>query len=86
MRQLHSSFKQADLIKGLDVWGQACMHTKDLAFNNSCNAEVVKDVRAILPWVSLAVFSDSFIVKTVGGRDLSRFVVSSEKSNPVWVL
>ena len=86
MRQLHSAFKQADLIKGLDIWGQACMHTEDLAFNNSCNAEVVKDVRAILPWVSIAVFSDSFIVKTVGGRDLSRFVVASEKSDPVWVL
>jgi hypothetical protein len=86
MGQLHSAFKQADLIKGLDVWGKACMHAKDLAFNNSCNTEVVKDVRAILPRVSIAVFSDSFIVKTIGGRDLSRFVVASEKSNSIWVL
>jgi len=42
------------------------MHTEDLAFDNSRYSEVVKDVRAILPWVSIAVFSDSFIVETVG--------------------
>lgn len=59
------------------------MDAKDLAFNNSGDAEVIKDVCAVLPRVSVAVFSDSFVVKTVGSRNLSRFVVSSEERDSV---
>ena len=77
MGQLHPAFKQTDLIKGLDIWGESCMHTEDLALDHSCDTEVVKDVSAVLPGVGIAVFPDSFIIETVRGRDLSRFVIAS---------
>lgn len=86
MGQLHSAFKQTDLVEGLDIWGKTGMDTEDLAFNDSSDAEVVKDICAILPRVNIAVFSDSLIVETVSSRNLSRFVITAKQCDPVWIL
>ena len=86
MGQLHPAFKQTDLVESLDVWREAGMDAEDLALNDGSDAEVVEDVSAILPGISIAVFSDSLVVEAVGGRNLSRFVVTAKQGNPVWVL
>lgn len=78
MGQLHPAFKQADLVQGLDVWGKAGMHAENFALNDGSDAKVIEDVRAVLPRVCVAVFSDSFVVESVGGRNLSRFVIAAE--------
>ena len=86
MGKFESSFEQADLIKSLDVWGEATMDAEDLAFNDGCDSEVIKDLDAVLPWVSVAVLADALVIESVDGSDLPGLVVSSEEGDAVWVL
>ena len=67
VRQLHPALEQANLVERLDVWRQAGVHAKDLAFNDGSDAQVVKDVTAVLPWVGVSILSDRLIVESVCG-------------------
>lgn len=42
---------------------------------------VKKNSSTYLPWVRIAVFPTAFIIETINLRDLSRLVISPEKSN-----
>lgn len=59
------------------------MNAEYFAFDDSSDTEMVEDICAILPGVCVAIFSDSFIVKAVSCRNLSRFVVTSQQSDTV---
>lgn len=78
MWEFHASFKQSDLVKGLDIWRQTGMYAENSAFNDSGDAEVIEDFSAVLPGVCVTILSNSLIVKAVSCRNLSRFMVSSE--------
>ena len=62
------------------------MDTEDLAFDHSSNSEVVEDLCAILPWICISIFSNSLIIETIHGSDLSSLMVSSKQGNMRWVL
>jgi len=57
------------------------VNAENLAFNNCANTEVVEDLSAVFPWVSISVLSNSLIVETVDSCNLSSFVISSKESN-----
>jgi len=86
VRQLHPALEQANLVESLDVWRQAGVHTEDLAFNDGSDAQVVKDVTAVLPRVGVSILSDRLVVETVSGRNLSRFVIATQNCDFVRVL
>jgi len=83
--KFQSSFEEADLIEGLDVWRETTMDAEDLSFNDGSDSEVVEDFDAVLPWVGVSVLADALIVESVDCGDLSGFVISAEKGNAVWV-
>jgi len=62
------------------------MDAKDFTFDNSTNAKVVKDLRAVFPWVGISILSNSFIVESINGGNLSSLVITSKESNMSWVL
>ena len=62
------------------------MDAEDFSLNNGTDSKVVKDFSAVLPWVSVSVFSNCFIIESIDGCDLSSFVISSEEGNMSWVL
>jgi hypothetical protein len=85
MWEFHASFKQSDLVKGLDIWRQTSVYTENSAFNDSGDAEVIEDFSAVLPGVCIAILSNSLIIKAVSSRNLSCFMVSSEERDTVWI-
>lgn len=74
---LHAAFEQANLVEGLDVWREATMDTEDLSFNDGTDAEEVEHFGAVFPRVGVSVLSDSLVVETVDGSDLTGLVVST---------
>ena len=54
------------------------MNAKDFSLNNSADAEIIKDLSAVFPWICITVFSNGFIVKSVDSCDLSSLMVTSE--------
>ena len=86
MREFHASFKESDLVKSLDIWGQTGMNAENSAFNDSGDAEVIKNFSAVLPGVCITILSDGLVVEAVSSGNLSRFMVSSEQRDTVWVL
>ena len=59
------------------------MHAENLAFNDCSNSEVVENFCAVLPWVCVSVFPDSFVIEAIHRRSLSRFVITSQESDAV---
>lgn len=62
------------------------MNAEDLSFDDSTNTEIVKDLSAVFPGVSIAVLPDCFIVETVNSCNLSCFMVTSKESDMSGVL
>lgn len=86
MWNFHTSVDQADLIKGLDVGRQTSVDTKYSAFNYCTDTKIIKNFAAILPWVDIAILAQGFFVKAIHGCHTSSFVISSQKSDAIWVL
>ena len=82
----HSSFEKSDLVKSLNIGREATVDTKDLAFDDGTEAEVVEDFHAVLPRVGVSVLAHIFVVITIHAGDLARFVVTSQKGDVGGVL
>jgi len=77
VRNLHSSIYQSDLINSLDIWGKASMDTENFTFDDSSNTEVIKDLSAVFPGISISVLSDGFVIESINSSNLSSLVVAS---------
>jgi hypothetical protein len=62
------------------------MDAENLSFNNSANTEIVEDLCAVLPRVSITILSDGLIVKSIDCGNLSSFMVTSKESDVSWIL
>ena len=54
------------------------MDAEDLALNDGSDSEIIEDLGAVFPWVSVSVLSNGLIVESVHCCDLSSFVISSQ--------
>lgn len=61
------------------------MNTKDSAINDCAKSEIVKNFTTPAPNVTAAVFTLTFIVKTIDLGNLTGLVVASDKSDTVWI-
>lgn len=61
------------------------MQAEDLVVDESGQGQVVEEVCEILPHIRIAVLSETFIVKAVHLRDLSRLMVSTQYRDSRWV-
>jgi hypothetical protein len=86
VRDLHTAFEQADLVEGLDVWGEATVDAEDLSFNDGADTEEVEHFGAVFPGVGVSVLSDRLVVEAVDGGDLAGLVVSAQQRDAAWVL
>jgi len=85
---LRDLFYPVDFVKItnlLDVGWQASMHTKYLIVNNCSKSQTIEDFGTASPNVQASVLSDTFIIKSVNLSDDSALMVSSEKSNSVFI-
>lgn len=85
MRDLHDSIELLDLIESINTWRKTSMETKDVAFNDSGQWEVVEKTREILPNISVSVLSQTLVIESIYLSDLLAFVVTSQDSDSVSV-
>jgi len=82
----HSSVNESHLIDSFNLGRETSVNTEDLALDNSTNAKIVENFCAIFPRVGISVLSNSLIIETVHGCDLSGLMVTSEQGDVRWVL
>ena len=58
------------------------MKAENLIFDDSCQRQVVKEVRQVLPHVGVAVLAKAFVIEAVNLGDLPALVIASEDSDP----
>ena len=56
------------------------MNTEDLAFDNCADSQMIENLHAILPSISITVLSHVLVIEAVNSGDLAGFVISSQKS------
>ena len=70
MRHFLVSIQLAYLVQGIQTRREATMEAEDFIFNNSSERKQVKKVSEVFPNISIAVFPQAFIIKTVHLRNL----------------
>lgn len=85
MRDFLNSVERADIVKGIDAWGKATMQAKDLVVDQGSEGKVIEQVCEIFPYVGVAIFPQTLIVKAIDLSDLSGFVVAAEDGQAFWV-
>ena len=54
------------------------MEAEDVIIDHGCQRQVVKEVRQVLPDISIAVLSETFVVEAIDLCDLTTFMVTAE--------
>lgn len=61
------------------------MNTENFVVDNGGEGQVVKDVGAVSPHIDRAILSEALVIESIHLSDLSTLVISSDKSNSLWV-
>ena len=59
------SIDDSDLINRLDFGGKTPMNTKNGLVNEGRYCEKIKNLTAVLPRISIAIFGNAFIIKSI---------------------
>ena len=78
MRYLLYTVESADVVKCINTWGETSVKTENLIVDESCEREVVEEIGEVLPYVGIAILSETFIVEAVHLSNLTRLVVTTE--------
>lgn len=73
------------LVNGMDVRAQAPVDTEHPSIDYRRQRQVVEHFATVPPHIRTAVLPLTFVVETVDLGNLSRFVVTADKSDAVWV-
>jgi len=83
VRCLLNAIKLANLVESVDAGREAAVEAEDLTLNDSGKGQVIKKFSELLPNVSVAVFTQALVVKTVYLCDLPALVVTSKDGDSV---
>ena len=86
MRDLYAALNQPHLVDRLDVRGETPVDAEDLALDKRTDAQVIEDIRAILPWVRVAILPDGLVIEPIDCGNLSGLMVASQQSDMRGVL
>ncbi len=73
------SSDNTDLIEGPDLRTQSSVNTQNLAINNSTEGHKIEHLTTSFPYGSISVLLQTFFVKTVDLRDLSRLMIAANQ-------
>jgi len=68
----------SDIVEGIDAGGETSVEAEDLVVDKGSKGEVVEEIGEILPYVGVAIFSETFIIEPIDLRNLTGFVVATE--------
>ena len=70
--------ESSDVVEGVDAGGETSVEAEDLVVDKGSKGEVVEEIGEILPYVGVAIFSETFIIEPIDLRNLTGFVVATE--------
>lgn len=74
-----------NIVESVDRGTQTTVKAENLVFDKSGEGEVVKEIGEIFPDIGVAVFAQTFVVKSIDLCNLAGFVVSTENSDTLGV-
>lgn len=77
MRDFLYAVECSNVVESVDAWGETPVEAEDLVVDKGCEGEVVKKVGEVLPYVGIAILSETLIVEAIDLGDLARFVVAA---------
>lgn len=75
------TIERSDVVEGVDAGGETSVEAEDLVVDEGCKGEVVEQVCEVLPYVRVAIFSETFIIESIDLCDLTGFVVATENGD-----
>jgi hypothetical protein len=85
MRNLLYTIQCSDVIKGIDAGGETSVQAEYLVIDQGGEGEVVEQIGEVLPYVRIAIFSETFIVEPIDLCDLTGFVVATEDGDALGI-
>ena len=85
VRDLLGTSDNTDLIESADLGTEAAVYAEDFAIDERCKGKEVEDLTCCFPHRCVAILLLALFVESVHLGDLARFVVPSDKRDPVWV-
>ena len=61
------------------------MDAEYFVVDNGSEGKVIEDLCAVAPDIDTSILSEAFIVETINLRDLTRFMVSTDQSDALWI-
>ena len=74
-----------NIVESVDRGTQTTVKAENLVFNESGEGKVVEEIGEIFPDIGVAVFAQTFVVKSIDLCNLAGFVVSTENSDTLGV-
>lgn len=78
MWNLLYTVKGSDVVESIDTWGETSVKAEDLLVDEGGEGEVIEEICEVLPYVGVAILSETLVVEAIDLCDLTGFVVSSE--------
>ena len=85
MRNFLNSLNRFDIVYLMQCWTQATMHTENFIVNNGSDRKIIKNISEHLPHLWISIFALAFSIKAINLRNLSCFMVASQKTDSRWV-
>jgi hypothetical protein len=85
MRNLLYTIQCSDVIKGIDAGRETSVQAEDLVIDQGGEGEVVEEIGEVLPYIRIAVFSETFIVEPIDLCDLTGFMVATEDGDALGI-
>ena len=85
MGNLLDPIEGPNIVESVDRGTQTTVKAENLVFDKSGEGEVVKEIGEIFPDIGVAVFAQTFVVKSIDLCNLAGFVVSTENSDTLGV-
>lgn len=72
------SVERSDVVEGVNAGRQPAVQAENLVVDECSEGEIVEEVGEVFPDISIAVFSQTFVVKAIDLGNLSTLVVPSK--------
>jgi len=73
------------VVQSVDTGTETSVEAKYLPVDQGSQRKVIEQISEVLPDIGVSVFSEAFIVESVDLGDLTRFMVTSEDSDSIFV-
>lgn len=73
------------MVQSVDTGTETSVEAKYLSVDQGSQREVIEQISKILPDISVAIFSEAFVIESVDLGDLTGLVVTSEDCDSLFV-